>query len=102
MHRLRIPRALEDRGVDFNGKFSMMQLGFLAGQAGGPDYFMAATCLVFLVAGPLLRPLTQLWLLWVPMSLETQRGLHRASRHISIFYAFEVRPATCNGNVIAT
>jgi len=51
---------------------------------------MAGTCFVFLVVGPILRPLTQLWLMWVPMSLEAQKGLHRASRHISIFYAFEV------------
>ncbi|KAL1515143.1 hypothetical protein AB1Y20_004204 [Prymnesium parvum] len=82
--------ALQDRGIDFNGHFSMFQLAWLAGQAGGPDYFMAGTCFVFLVVGPLLRPITQLWLMWVPMSIEAQKGLHRASRHISIFYAFEV------------
>ena len=69
-------------------------VALLARQAGGPDYFMSGTCLVFLVAGPILRPLTQLWLMWVHMSLETQKGLHRASRHISVFYAFEARRAT--------
>mmetsp|Transcript_67522 Transcript_67522/g.178076 ORF Transcript_67522/g.178076 Transcript_67522/m.178076 type:complete len:121 (+) Transcript_67522:1-363(+) len=28
--------------------------------------------------------------MWVPMKLHSQRILHRVSRHISIFYAFEV------------
>jgi len=82
--------ALRDRGIDFDASFSLSQLAWLAGQAGGPDYFMAATCFTFLVVGPLARPLTQLWLMWVPMKLHSQRILHRVSRHISIFYAFEV------------
>ncbi|KAL3924366.1 MAG: hypothetical protein SGPRY_003935 [Prymnesium sp.] len=63
-------------------------------QAGGLDFFMAGTCFVFLVIGPLLRPLTQLWLMWVPMTLQSQKLLHRVSRHISIFYAFEVSNST--------
>lgn len=63
--------------------------------AGGLDYFMAGTCFVFLVIGPILRPLTQLWLMWVPMSIEAQKVLHQLSRHISIFYAFEVLLNLC-------
>ena len=85
-----LARFLEDSGIEFDGKFSMFQLSGLAGQAGGLDLFMAGTCAVFVVGGPLLRPLTELWLLLVPMTQSNRQSLHRLSRHISIFYAFEV------------
>ena len=45
---------------------------------------------VFIVVCPVLRPLTQLLLLLVPLSLESQLRIHRISRHIASYYAFEV------------
>uniref|UniRef100_A0A7S0P3N4 Uncharacterized protein n=1 Tax=Calcidiscus leptoporus TaxID=127549 RepID=A0A7S0P3N4_9EUKA len=86
-----LPDALRaNLGIDFNAEYNMLRLAMMAAQAGGLDYFMSATFWVFIVVCPTLRPLTQLLLLLVPLRRSTQRQLHRISRHMASYYAFEV------------
>ena len=48
--------ALKDRGFDFDGQVSMIQMGVLAGAAGGWDYLMATTYWSFCIVCPVVRP----------------------------------------------
>eukprot|EP00308_Calcidiscus_leptoporus_P000771 CAMPEP_0119357698 /NCGR_PEP_ID=MMETSP1334-20130426/6044_1 /TAXON_ID=127549 /ORGANISM="Calcidiscus leptoporus, Strain RCC1130" /LENGTH=525 /DNA_ID=CAMNT_0007372005 /DNA_START=1 /DNA_END=1578 /DNA_ORIENTATION=+ len=82
--------ALRDFGVELNQSYSLLELGWLSARAGGCDYLMSGTFWVFVVVGPVLRSLSMLVLLVVPLPFNWQRSLHQASRHISVFYALEV------------
>ena len=81
--------ALKDRGFDFDGQVSMIQMGVLAGAAGGWDYLMATTYWSFCIVCPVVRPLSLLLLLHAPLG-KWRPLLHRLSRYLSYFYAIEV------------
>ena len=53
-----VPDALRERGISFDGDFSILEVTKLATGGGGLDYFMAGTFAVFLLLGPLCRPLS--------------------------------------------
>ena len=81
---------LKAHGFDFGGEYSLVQLGLLAGQAGGWDYLMATTFWVFVIVCPLLRGASLLVLLLAPFSRAAALRLHRASRYASYYFALEV------------
>jgi len=81
---------LKVHGFDFGGEYSLVQLGLLAGQAGGWDYLMATTFWVFVIVCPLLRGASLLVLLLWPLSHAAALRLHRASRYASYYFALEV------------
>ena len=81
---------LLDRGFDFNGEYTLLQLGMLAGQAGGWDYLMATTFWIFIVVCPLLRSLSLLALLLLPLRHDAAVRLHLASRYVSYYWALEI------------
>jgi len=85
-----IPSALKARGFDFDGEYRLLDLAMLAVGRGGWDYLLSATFWIFIVICPLLRGITQLALLVLPLPLPLARKLHRLSRSISYYYALEV------------
>jgi hypothetical protein len=85
-----LPRLLDTLGFDFTARYSMWQLGGMATGEGGWDYLMAVTFDAFILVTPLLRPLSLLAVLLAPLPLDVARGLFRASRYVSFYYALEV------------
>lgn len=57
--------------------------------AGGLDILMAATFIIFIIAGPILRTLSLLALLLLPMPLERQRSVYLFSRRLVSYTAVE-------------
>jgi hypothetical protein len=74
-------------GVDFTEHVSLIQLPPLVAQGGGLDYFMASTFAIFLLVTPILRALSLLALLTVPMRPSTARWLHLNSKRIVSYTA---------------
>jgi len=85
-----IAHALRDHGFDFDGQYSLLDMGILSGQAGGWDNIMAITFWVFIIIAPVFRAMSQLCLLLLPMRRCSFVLLHRVSRYISYYYAIEV------------
>jgi len=86
-----LPDLIRDLlGIDFTAEYTMVQMGLMAAQAGGLDVFMAANFLVFTCIGPLLRPISVLLLMHLPLTSAEQRRLHVVSRHLAAYHAFEV------------
>lgn len=85
-----IPMALKARGFDFDGAFSLVDLARLAAGPGGWDYLLSGTFWAFIIICPLLRGITQLIVLVMPLSRANARCVHRVSRAISYYYAHEV------------
>ena len=85
-----LPAALAAFGYSFDAEYTLLDCGTLAAADGGLNYLMSATFCVFMVACPILRPLTLLALLLVPMTRAAADTLHRLSRYLSYFYAFDV------------
>ena len=63
---------------------------WLLGEGGGWDLLLSFTFWIFVVIGPISRPLTLLALLQLPMTLRTAQALHVVSRYLSWYYALEV------------
>ena len=82
--------ALRDRGFDFDGAYSLLDLARLAVGAGGWDYLLSGTFWLFIVLCPAARGVTLLALLLCPLRRRGAMALHRASRALSYFYAHEV------------
>ena len=77
-------------GVGLNAQYSLLQLGLLAARGGLLNGCLSITFLVFMIVGPLLRTLTQIGVVLLPLPMPALRRLHRISRNISVFYALEV------------
>ena len=85
-----LPLLLAHYGFDFTGYYSMLDLGVLCASTGGWALIMSLTFWLFIVICPLLRGLTLLQLLLVPMTEAAAKRLHAVSRAVSYYYAFEV------------
>ena len=83
-------KLLLDAGVDFTSYISMWSLPAMVARDGGLDYLMAATFTLFIVIAPVLRGLTLLALLLLPMQLSTARRLYVHSRRIVSYTALDV------------
>ena len=60
-------------------------------QEEGLDYLMAGAFLVFILVAPILRVVSLLLLLLLPLRLETQKVIYTWSRRLVTFTATEVR-----------
>jgi hypothetical protein len=85
-----LPMALQAAGIDFDGALNMWAIPRLTAQEGGLDYLMAGCFVVFVLIGPLLRVVSLLLLLLLPMRLETQRLVYIWSRRLVAYTAVEV------------
>jgi len=85
-----LPMALHAAGIDFDGALNMWAIPRLTAQEGGLDYLMAGCFVVFVLIGPLLRVVSLLLLLLLPMRLETQRLMYIWSRRLVAYTAVEV------------
>ena len=85
-----LPALLRDHHFDFEGRWSLLEIAALSGQAGGWDSLMSATFWAFTVVCPVLRSTSLLALLVLPMPLAAARRLARISRYLSYYYALEV------------
>ena len=85
-----LPLALQAGGIDFDGALNMWAIPPLTAQEGGLDYLMAGCFVVFVLIGPLLRVVSLLLLLLLPMRLETQRLVYIWSRRLVAYTAVEV------------
>ena len=85
-----IGHALVDEGFDFTVPFSVWTLLPLVRKHGGLDYLMASVCGLFLIGAPVIRALTLLALLLVPLERDTARWLHVLSRRIVQYTALDV------------
>jgi len=85
-----LPALLSQAGIDFEKHVSLLHLPGLVAQGGGLDYLMAGTFTIFIVIAPVLRSLTLLALLVVPMKPTTARWLHINSKRIVAYTALDV------------
>jgi len=85
-----LPDFLRLAGIDFDSSLTMWDIPSLTAQEGGLDYLMAATFVTFVLIGPLLRVLSLLVLLLVPLRMETQRFIYLWSRRLVAYTGVEV------------
>jgi len=85
-----IAALLGEAGINFNKFLSLWQLPALTAQKGGFNYIMAATFVLFIFVGPILRCLSLIALITIPMKLGTARSIFMVSRRIVSFSAIEV------------
>lgn len=85
-----LPAFLRAHSIDFDATFSVVDVWILSSKGGGLDYLMVATFGIFLVLGPLIRPVSLLVLMLLPMTRRSQASLHALSKYVSVFYAYEV------------
>ena len=81
---------LLEAGIDFTAHISLWSLPYMTARGGGLDYFIAATFTLFIIVMPLVRSLSLLALLLVPMRVETARWLHVNSRRVVGMTALDV------------
>ena len=88
----KLAELLLERGISFGRPYSVYDLATLVHTAGQGDLSLLfnATNWIFLVMAPVLRPLTLLCLLLVPLRRRDAVALHRLSRYVSFFYGLEV------------
>ena len=85
-----IADLLLQAGVDFTQKVSLWQLPALTARGGGLDYLMAATFTLFIIVAPVVRSLSLLALLVIPMKRSTARRLHTYSTRVVAYTALDV------------
>ena len=81
---------LADHGITFDADITFLQLSVLAARGGGLNYLMAAVFFLFNVLTPVLRGLSLLALLLVPMSREAARRLYLQSKVAVAYYSLDV------------
>ena len=82
-----VPTLLEQVGAELGGEFSLLQLAMVVGDAGGWDTLLIATLWTYTILCPLLRPLSQLVVLYSPVKLPR---LHAISRYISCYHTLVI------------
>jgi len=82
--------ALAQRGIDFTAYISMIECARLAARGGGFNLLMAGCFWLFNCVSPVLRALTLLALLTLPLTLQRARALFKLSRVLIAFYALDV------------
>jgi len=85
-----LPALLDQAGLNFDVELALWQMPRMTAMAGGLDVLMAVTFVIFILAGPLLRVLSLLALLLLPMRLETQRLIYLWSRRLASYTGVEV------------
>lgn len=82
---------LGQRETRLDMEYSLIDLGLLAARGGGfLNGALSITFIVFMVVGPVMRTVTQICVLLLPLRMPQLRKLHRFSRNISSFNALEV------------
>jgi len=91
-----VTRAAAEAGSAVSGfaeDFNLLQLAYLCGAANDWDVVStlhAATFFVFVAVGPVLRTVTQLALLTLPLSPGVAHWLLAVSQHAAVFYGLDV------------
>ena len=81
---------LEDIGLELNYDIPLWVLPALTARGGGLHWLMALTFTFFIIVAPVLRALSLLALLWLPMRPDHARWLHVQSRRLVNFTALDV------------
>lgn len=81
---------LEEMGIDFTTRVSLISIPALVARGGGLDMMMAGTFALFILIAPVLRSLSLLALLVLPMRRSTARWVHINSRRIVAYTALDV------------
>jgi len=85
-----LPAFMRVAGIDFDKSFNLWEIPGLTAQEEGLDYLMAGAFLVFILVAPILRVVSLLLLLLLPLRLETQKIIYTWSRRLVTFTATEV------------
>jgi len=85
-----MPTLLREAGIDFDTSLTLWDLPAMTAAEGGLDYLMAVTFVIFVLIGPLVRVISLLCLLLLPLQLETQRSIFLWSRRLVAYTGVEV------------
>ena len=85
-----IPIVLDEHRINFDADITFLQLSVLAARGGGLNYLMATVFCLFNVVTPVLRSISLLVLLLIPLSRRRARQLYAYSKVVVAFYSHDV------------
>lgn len=85
-----VGQILTELGISFDADINFVEMAVMAARGGGWNYLVAGTFLLFNLVTPMLRALSMLAVLALPLSLRHARALYTASRLAVAFSALDV------------